>query len=813
MRINRLALATLLLYVGASSAADSYDNSQSYQTGDRVIYQGKLYQAQWWAGPNQAPDEDVQNSWDSPWVLVEEESSQVSPPSQEYQSYIEGQYYIGGDIVSNDGQLYQCKEGATEGWCSGGAVAYEPGKGSHWQQAWVEVVVESEPEYTRDFVIEPSHDSYVYNRYGYRDNNYNDANVAPVVGNRHALVQFELDTSLAADSIESVHLMLFFSMNNSNSKVYIHQTSSDWDEATVTWNTRPEPGEQINIEIAPDGYKYIDVTEYIQSSIKQGSSSFYLRGENSRWESILVNNDNRKPKLIFRTKLDEEPEQPAIWQDYVNGNTSGNEYQLYDWSNAGYKGGLALSESPQLEFHVADFGALPNDGQDDTDAINAAIKAAGEAGGGIVRFDKGQYDININEQDEFKLINVAYSNVFLKGADSELSTVLKQWKPIKQDSSLHRYVRTPHTINFGLGTEAPLGNILITEAADALTQILTLKSLKPSFGDLLSEGDPIEVVMYSNGTSDLTNSLIAPRTTTSKAYDPYILRTRVKRIIDEQHIEIANPLSAPLDLKFTPRVLNSPRLTQNVGVEDIKIITASNESYCHHCGELGYGWGGIAMYNVMDGYIRNVHIDNAVQDITIISSSNVSAFDVVMTDDKSNGGDGYVPGGHSGIGFIDSDFNLVKNVKVHVPKTHLIQYNGVSIGNVVTEVENLAATRGTVDHHGLGFGHRNLIENSFNLQGDNAGSGGQFNVFWNVQTEMFSGGLNFFKMNHDRMPKSIFVGLRSPLLPKQLATVDSHFSDNQNEWYYLEVMNSSELMIPSVYEAQSELNYVRGVRN
>ncbi|MGD7708257.1 glycosyl hydrolase family 28-related protein [Microlunatus sp. Y2014] len=54
-----------------------------------------------------------------------------------------------------------------------------------------------------------------------------------------------------------------------------------------------------------------------------------------------------------------------------------------------------LPTFPPATYHVADFGAMPSDGQDDTLTIQAAIDAAASNGGGTVRLDPGTYDLSI----------------------------------------------------------------------------------------------------------------------------------------------------------------------------------------------------------------------------------------------------------------------------------------------------------------------------------------------------------------------------------------------------------------------------------
>lgn len=54
-----------------------------------------------------------------------------------YPGYQAGANYKAGDIVLNNGQVYQCKPFPYAGWCSQAPSAYEPGKGWAWKDAWI----------------------------------------------------------------------------------------------------------------------------------------------------------------------------------------------------------------------------------------------------------------------------------------------------------------------------------------------------------------------------------------------------------------------------------------------------------------------------------------------------------------------------------------------------------------------------------------------------------------------------------------------------------------------------------------------------
>ena len=130
-------------------AADRYDPNLSYNGGSTISFNGDIYQAKWWANKGQSPADKVAHEWETPWELISKGDgvtpvTPVTPPTEPdkpvvdgYPQYLFGTAYKGGDIVNNDGKLYQCREGVTVPWCSGAAWAYAPGSGSAWFDAWV----------------------------------------------------------------------------------------------------------------------------------------------------------------------------------------------------------------------------------------------------------------------------------------------------------------------------------------------------------------------------------------------------------------------------------------------------------------------------------------------------------------------------------------------------------------------------------------------------------------------------------------------------------------------------------------------------
>jgi Pectate lyase superfamily protein len=78
----------------------------------------------------------------------------------------------------------------------------------------------------------------------------------------------------------------------------------------------------------------------------------------------------------------------ALWTDYLTSNSP----RLTNWSAAGYQFGKQAIPNNPVTHNVTSYGAIANDGLDDTVAVQSAIDAAGNAGGGVVSFPAGQFD-------------------------------------------------------------------------------------------------------------------------------------------------------------------------------------------------------------------------------------------------------------------------------------------------------------------------------------------------------------------------------------------------------------------------------------
>lgn len=113
-----------------------------------------------------------------------------------------------------------------------------------------------------------------------------------------------------------------------------------------------------------------------------------------------------------------------------------------NWLQVGIDGGV-----PDVEtiLQVEDFGAIPDDGRDDSPAIQAALEEAGESGGGAVVLGAGEYTLKTP-------LFIFHDGVVLRGAGQEHTTLSFEFHPPEGGVSLliarnpEEGVATPDTL-------------------------------------------------------------------------------------------------------------------------------------------------------------------------------------------------------------------------------------------------------------------------------------------------------------------------------------------------------------------------------
>lgn len=523
--------------------------------------------------------------------------------------------------------------------------------------------------------------------------------------------------------------------------------------------------------------------------------------------------------------------QPQILQEFIE---QGSKSILPDFSFAGYAYGE--KEIPDISgpiYNVIDYGAIPNDNKDDTKAIQAAVEAAGTAGGGVVLFPAGRFDVNSNPE-ALDIIRINYSGIVMRGAGSgtdgtiihshSATTQAEENSPWLSPFVFHTGLNLQSTDSFFQIDDLPLYSKLTTDSEKG-ERVLSLERTEG-----LKAGDVLVVAMRNtNDEGDLMNHLMLPLTfdhfMTSyleagkhrRSSFQYFLE--IDKVLSDTEVQMKQPMRRDILTQFDAFVAKVPMLKQ-VGIENFRFECDYKGGYKHHLTrEHDYGWGAVCLQRVAHGWIRNLQIDSYVQNTHLINSRNVTITDVTMS-----GLDG-----HYGPKMYHSSDNLVFNIDVQARYTHGPGLEGCCFGNVYRKI-NLAHAS-PVDLHGIGGVDfcppmYNLYEetnNLFRMAGGgspkNIPHAGEYNTFWglemagyddNGKKELFFSWIwrdaerfqNEFHIDcHKQYLRSIVVGVHHP---ENTLSIEHLTEDRVDEWIYVEGLNQN-LNLPSLYKTQLDL--------
>ncbi|MDO6802344.1 glycosyl hydrolase family 28-related protein [Wenyingzhuangia sp. 1_MG-2023] len=523
---------------------------------------------------------------------------------------------------------------------------------------------------------------------------------------------------------------------------------------------------------------------------------------------------------------------PTILKKYLKGETA----ILPNYSYAGYAyGETPIPNKKGTIFNITDFGAIANDGIDDTQAINTTIETAGKQGGGIVYFPKGIFHVN-TDTTKTDIVKINYSNIVLRGAGSdENGTIIYSGSSTHQAEDNSPWL-SPFVFHSGLNLQDTSGfydiNNLkttthITESLAKGSQIIQVASTKGF------HPKDIVILTMQNTTVDgnLMNDLMHPLTfepfqtnylnagpLKAKSFQSAI---EIDQVIDAKHLLLKQPIRRDISMQYNPSISLFPML-KNIGVEHFKFDSAWSGNYKHHGDrEMDYGWGAINLHRVSHGWIRDIHIHNYTQTTHLITSRNITIEDIHITGKA----------GHYSPKMYHSSDNLVQNIQVDANMTHGPGLEGCSFGNVYRNMTYKYPS--TIDLHGMadqGFcpPMYNLFENIQNIE-KIAGGGapqnlphsGEYNTFWDIEMsgwkdenfqEIFYSWIwrdpiqfknKLHRDCHKQYLRSNLIGVYSKNI-KQPLTIEHSSKDRSDQWIYVEDLNNTQPIIP-LYKTQLDL--------
>lgn len=445
---------------------------------------------------------------------------------------------------------------------------------------------------------------------------------------------------------------------------------------------------------------------------------------------------------------------------------------LVDFS---YAGVYLNEQKPELapkhyqRYNVLDYGAIPNDGKDDIDAIQRAVDAAGEAGGGLVFIPKGTFDFDVNTKKRF--VHIRHSNITVLGsgegngytelhdhAPSDYPDPNKKWLGGLWPSFFLVYQLAADSVFTPLSNQEYIRARLHATPKNGI--VITMKE------DLGIEAGKTYLLTMESEDNTLTKELIYPLEQAAKYWwskeEDYKYKVRhLVRVIDKKgtNITLDAPLLWDLDERFAPKLWEVPIMIENVAIGGLKMTTDWDEGFIHHKDAIhDGGWSHIRISYCENSWVQNTIHEHTTGAVSVSNSKNCSVWHARI---KGNIG-------HNGFnisGF--STRNLLYNL--HGGQAyHTFALSSHSSGNVYFNCYSEEPTG--IDLHG-GIGVHNLFDNIIGPQFRHGGSGnalppatGNGVVFWNYRvgiTEPYKGIIKNSIANFKEIPGFVMVGVQA----------------------------------------------------
>lgn len=411
------------------------------------------------------------------------------------------------------------------------------------------------------------------------------------------------------------------------------------------------------------------------------------------------------------------------------------EVYLPDFSYAGYGYGVEKIPNVSRVIDVADYGAIPDDGKDDSAALIAALKAAHEADGAVrVQMHSGRYILS-------EILWIEKSGIVLSGMGAgQGGTQLYMPRPLNQvdDGGALTEIRE-YLVEENKRERQPANNIdvIFSEYSwsagfiwsrvpggrhatylerydtpiEAITDIQSgvrgTKTLAVADTSKLKVGDVLQINWHNRAGKDgpLIKELygsdydLPGEPIGSRHWEyperPIVRQATTIRSIDNGTVTIADPLLINISRDVPANFARWDHLS-NVGLQDFAMVFPENPFFGHH---VEAGFNGVYFTGVHNGWIKNVTITNADAGILTDDLANVTISNI-RTDGNHRA--------HYSIHVGKVHNVLVDGNSVHNPTEHTFSFNTLASRSVYTN--SVAWVNPTLDQHS-GANHQNLYDN------------------------------------------------------------------------------------------------------
>lgn len=454
-----------------------------------------------------------------------------------------------------------------------------------------------------------------------------------------------------------------------------------------------------------------------------------------------------------------------------------------DISHAGYRQGQR-PPNPRVVARVTDFGARPDGSTDSAPAFNAAVRAAGERGGGTVLVPAGTYLLA-------SPVFIQWSGVVLRGAGRQRTvlhfsrTLDDGYRPARQSNGNSRWSWTGGQVWFisperkarseaedFAGTEGwLLGDVLTTVGTASRGQ----QTLVVAGTDRLRAGDLVVLECQNPADAGLLRHLAgdvpgtrgydwpakAPQLVTGSGgqyvqYATLQWPVRIDAVLGDRLVRLAQPLRYDLRADWPATLRAIGPTVHDSGVES---LTVRNELVPMTAHNKHPGSNGVCFQAVHDCWARDVRVENCDLGFGFTTAKANTVTEVVVGGRSAH---------HSFACRMQSHDNLVEHFEIEkftvpVPTGavhHGLNLEGLSAGNVWRRGRMAEGTFDT--HRAMPFENARtditLVNNG--RVGGSAASGPLFGAriaHWNVR---ITSGSPYALTIADVAPRSVSVGLQ-----------------------------------------------------
>lgn len=377
-----------------------------------------------------------------------------------------------------------------------------------------------------------------------------------------------------------------------------------------------------------------------------------------------------------------EPRVSALWEAFQGADPAQRPFIDFSWAGAHY-GEQAIAPVNTTIFKVADHGAVPGDAQDDTDAIQRAIDAAGAAGGGIVQFESGTYLLNSGPTP--KRLIVSASNVVLRGATPgqthfKMVNALAPANPKQLWAAPALVTFTPHTDKAGpartVREPARMG--------DTRLALSSTSGFKP--------GDFVRIEMQSTAANASYLEGKPTRRIWNAINNKGVKVSEMHEVasIDGRVLHLKTPLTTAIDPGF-PWVVRKASVLRNVGFEGIRVEGSFTEPFVHHKdARHDSGFLGVELDQTVHSWVLRNQFENVTQPAVI----HAGAANTMMLNTITGNG------GHFSFAATFSTYSLIG---LNIDATDKGQWHGVGASHQSTGSvfwRDVAPTSRGIDSHG-----------------------------------------------------------------------------------------------------------------